>query len=137
MTKDEILDYVTKTPYNTNRAVLSGMLDSISESGETTPTQELLLLSYSENVNQVMIDFYEPAKQYGGKCHIAAVEDGNKITIECTDFTTPDGVPLPQEVISYMKEIIPSVFESTVYQAFLDMILENSFVHVPIVYIVS
>lgn len=33
MTKQEILDYVMKTPQNTNRAVLSGMLDEIGEGG--------------------------------------------------------------------------------------------------------
>ena len=36
MTKKEILDYVMNTPYNTNRAVLSNMLDQISSSGEDT-----------------------------------------------------------------------------------------------------
>lgn len=36
MTKKEILDYVMNTPYNTNRAVLSSMLDQISGSGEDT-----------------------------------------------------------------------------------------------------
>ena len=33
MDKETILNYVTETPGNTNRAVLSGMLDSIAESG--------------------------------------------------------------------------------------------------------
>ena len=33
MDKDTILDYVTETPGNTNRAVLSGMLDSIEGGG--------------------------------------------------------------------------------------------------------
>lgn len=36
MTKDEILDYVTKTPHNTNRAVLRSMLTTIEESGFKT-----------------------------------------------------------------------------------------------------
>lgn len=30
MTKKQILDYVAKTPYNTNLAVLSGMLDAFA-----------------------------------------------------------------------------------------------------------
>ena len=34
MTKKEILDYVMNTPYNTNRAVLSDMLNQISGSDE-------------------------------------------------------------------------------------------------------
>ena len=46
MTKKEILDYVSETPYNTNRAVLSGMLDSISEGGDTITTQAI---SITEN----------------------------------------------------------------------------------------
>ena len=33
MDKNDILDYVTETPGNTNRAVLSGMLDSIANAG--------------------------------------------------------------------------------------------------------
>lgn len=33
MTKEEILDYVVNTPGNTNRAVLSDMLDGISDGG--------------------------------------------------------------------------------------------------------
>ena len=33
MDKDTILDYVTETPGNTNRAVLSGMLDSMDSGG--------------------------------------------------------------------------------------------------------
>ena len=32
MTKDEILEYATQSPQNTNRAVLSGMLDALVES---------------------------------------------------------------------------------------------------------
>lgn len=34
MTKKDILDYVMKTPQNTNRAVLSGMLNEISDTSE-------------------------------------------------------------------------------------------------------
>lgn len=33
MSKEEIIDYVMTTPGNSNRAVLSGMLDSIAQSG--------------------------------------------------------------------------------------------------------
>ena len=35
MDKNDILNYVTETPGNTNRAVLSGMLDSMSGGGES------------------------------------------------------------------------------------------------------
>ena len=40
MTKKEILDYITETPGNTNRAVLGGMLDSF-ESGDNKEEIEL------------------------------------------------------------------------------------------------
>ena len=36
--KDNILDYVMETPYNTNRQILSDMLDDISEGGGITPS---------------------------------------------------------------------------------------------------
>jgi hypothetical protein len=35
-TKEEILDYATNTPENTNRNVLSGMLDSYGGSGSSS-----------------------------------------------------------------------------------------------------
>ena len=33
MSKEDVIDYVMTTPSNPNRAVLSGMLDSIAQSG--------------------------------------------------------------------------------------------------------
>ena len=36
--KDKILDYVMETPHNTNRQILSNMIDEISESGGVTPS---------------------------------------------------------------------------------------------------
>ena len=33
MSKEDVMDYVMTTPSNPNRAVLSGMLDSVAESG--------------------------------------------------------------------------------------------------------
>lgn len=36
MSKEDVIDYVMTTPGNPNRAVLSGMLDSIAESGGST-----------------------------------------------------------------------------------------------------
>ena len=36
MDKNDILNYVTETPGNTNRAVLSGMLDSMSGGGRSS-----------------------------------------------------------------------------------------------------
>ena len=45
MTKKEVLDYVMNTPYNPNRAVLSGMLDSF-EAGDN---KEEIELSATEN----------------------------------------------------------------------------------------
>lgn len=41
MTKQEIIDYVMTTPGNPNKAVLSGMLDSIAESGGTLKVKEI------------------------------------------------------------------------------------------------
>ena len=45
MTKEEILNYVSKTPYNTNRAVLSGMLDAITEGEEIEDLEKYLVES--------------------------------------------------------------------------------------------
>lgn len=61
MTKNDILAYVTETPTNTNRAVLSHMLDSF-ESGDNK--QEIELLAQENKV-------YTPAE---GKVY-------NKVTV--------------------------------------------------------
>lgn len=37
MSKEEIINYVMTTPSNPNKAVLSGMLDSVAQSGGTDP----------------------------------------------------------------------------------------------------
>ena len=50
MDKDTILDYVTETPGNTNRAVLSGMLDSMSGGGSSSSVIQLIFDSHRQQV---------------------------------------------------------------------------------------
>lgn len=68
MTKKEILDYITETPGNTNRAVLNGMLDSF-ESGDN---KEEIELSATEN------KVYTPDE---GKVY-------NKVTVNVPELTS-------------------------------------------------
>ena len=74
MTKNDILAYVTETPTNTNRAVLSHMLDSF-ESGDNK--QEIELLAQENKVytpaegkvyNKVTVNV--PASTPGSECEI-------------------------------------------------------------------
>ncbi len=81
MTKNDILAYVTETPTNTNRAVLSHMLDSF-ESGDNK--QEIELLAQENKV-------YTPAE---GKVY-------NKVTVNVpappSDLTTATVTVIVQE----------------------------------------
>ena len=81
MTKNDILAYVTETPTNTNRAVLSHMLDSF-ESGDNK--QEIELLAQENKV-------YTPAE---GKVY-------NKVTVNVpappSDLTTATVTVVVQE----------------------------------------
>ena len=49
MDKNDILNYVTETPGNTNRAVLSGMLDSMSGGGAAQSQIVVKLLEQVDN----------------------------------------------------------------------------------------
>ena len=54
MTKNEVLDYVMLSPANTNRAVLSHMLDQISSSGEDT--SDLSIAEVTVNVTTTSLN---------------------------------------------------------------------------------
>ena len=53
MDKKTILDYVTETPGNTNRAVLESMLDSIDEGGNAQSVEEVLI--FDGEVNSITL----------------------------------------------------------------------------------
>ena len=58
MTKQDVMDYVMTTPGNPNKAVLSGMLDSIAEAGgDVTPL--FVHLTYDVNGQFVQADTEE------------------------------------------------------------------------------
>ena len=50
MTKKDILDYVMSTPYNTNRAVLSGMLEDIAGQVDPSDVTEILVEMFTCDV---------------------------------------------------------------------------------------
>lgn len=54
MTKKEILDYVMHTPYNTNRAVLSGMLDGLDATGESDLEKIVIYGSFKELADSII-----------------------------------------------------------------------------------
>lgn len=56
MTKKEILDYATHTPYNTNKMVLSSMLDSFSKNGKVAYDTEQNLTPEEKQVARNNID---------------------------------------------------------------------------------
>ena len=61
MDKDTILDYVTETPGNTNRAVLGSMLDSIGGGGESGENKVLICF---ESVNLDDVETYTLDKTF-------------------------------------------------------------------------
>lgn len=50
MTKEEILDYILQTPENTNRRVLSDMLDEFS-SGGSGGNSDIFIVTYTDDEN--------------------------------------------------------------------------------------
>ena len=76
MNKNDILDYVMNTPGNTNRAVLSGMLDGLeSGSGSDVKVLEVRFTEKSDNVytcdvDQIVLrEEYEAGTIIRGKIH--------------------------------------------------------------------
>ena len=111
MTKNDILAYVTETPTNTNRAVLSHMLDSF-ESGDNK--QEIELLAQENKVytpaegkvyNKVTVNV--PAPTPGSECEIleftvdevtgyyTSVKTVSEIIAD--NATTPQGILFEQD----------------------------------------
>ena len=111
MTKNDILAYVTETPTNTNRAVLSHMLDSF-ESGDNK--QEIELLAQENKVyapaegkvyNKVTVNV--PAPTPGSECEIleftvdevtgyyTSVKTVSEIITD--NATTPQGILFEQD----------------------------------------
>ena len=126
MTKQEILKYVMTSPQNTNPAVLSCMLDTLA-----TPSEfDLVEFSFSNNLNEVGVAFYEQANNWSGKCHVS-VEGGK---VKCEDWKeTESAEKLPAEIIDFIEPIITDMFIPSVYAAFLDMIVENDFTGVDLI----
>ncbi len=65
MSKEDVMDYVMTTPGNPNKAVLSGMLDSIAEAGGGTGTETVMLrVGYDYTGYSFVIDFDELRSVY-------------------------------------------------------------------------
>lgn len=60
MDKETIIDYVTKTPANTNKAVLSGMLDGIAQGGGAEP---LIVTDVDGTLNKTWQEIYDAMTQ--------------------------------------------------------------------------
>ena len=52
MSKEDIINYVMTTPSNSNRAVLSGMLDSIAQSGGTVEVERIFIANVNGSWTQ-------------------------------------------------------------------------------------
>lgn len=86
MTKKDILDYVVNTPGNTNKAVLSGMLDEFAKGDDKTE----VALTASEN------KVYTPddGQVYNKVTVNVPVPDLIELTItdtSVTEYTAPEG----------------------------------------------
>ena len=104
MTKQDILNYIKETPYNTNINVVSGMIDSIVESGSGQSKTEIELLAQENKV-------YTPAD---GKVY-------NKVTVnvpikeEYELRAEENGTYTPVEGWTYNSVVVDVSFFATAF----------------------
>lgn len=82
MDKNDILDYVTETPWNTNRAVLGGMLDSFAGGGGGGGSSAFVVtFTYDSEHETFTADktFAEIESAFEGGQHIDAFEDTGSV----------------------------------------------------------
>lgn len=111
MDKDTILDYVTETPGNTNRAVLGSMLDSMSGGnvGFSLP-QRIVPITIEDffacaNENNVVNEF--DLLEYTIKKHIGVIPQGNGIYLIAYDFSCDNSWSNP---LSYPVSVVDASF---------------------------
>ena len=83
--KDNILDYVMNTPHNTNRQILSDMLDDISEGGGIMPSGELFISNDGtyDVTDKATARVHIDLDNYIGSCTISIKSsDADKMTIQ-------------------------------------------------------
>ena len=126
---DKILDYVTETPGNTNRAVLGSMLQSmvtdiLRHTSSEEPTTPIPVgkkymdatFSHGENTNELLISFSQGSSYRGGAI---LTYDGSKFNLTYAEDFTSDYID---------SEITPTLlgwFNQSVYILFMNMINEN------------
>lgn len=107
MDKETILDYVTETPGNTNRAVLGSMLDSMSGGnvGFSLPqkivpitTEDLLVCANEDNI----INEFD-LLEYAIKKHIGIIPHGDGLYLIAYDFSCDNVNSTP---LSYPVSIV-------------------------------
>ena len=96
MLKKDVLDYIMNTPYNTNRAVLSGMLDAFLESGESEETEDLeeylvesITITNDSSSTQVSINYPTVTNNKIVMNALARVGAGETITINTFQYAQP------------------------------------------------
>ena len=99
MDKNDILDYVTETPGNTNRAVLGSMLDSMGgENVGFSLPQRIVPITIEDflacaNENNVVNEF--DLLEYAIKKHIGVIPQGNGTYLIAYDFSCDSNISRP------------------------------------------
>ena len=128
MDKNDILNYVTETPGNTNRAVLGSMLDSMSGGniGFSLPqrivpitTEDLLACA---NENNIVNEF--DLLEYAIKKHIGVIPHGDGTYLIAYDFScdnvnsTPLSYPVSVVYVYFMGADTSANMGCTVFYIF-------------------
>lgn len=96
MNKKEILKYVTETPYNSNPAVLSDMLDALTEGDESGETEDLekyltvsIAITNSSEEGEISVNYPTVSNNKIVMNGFAQIEAGETITIRTFQYARP------------------------------------------------
>lgn len=127
MTIEKILDYVTKTPGNTNRAVLRSMINSLEITSQ--PLHNLITFSYRKVQNTDMVRCVITSDDVADRvaCVIQTITTDGAQSLLVTDWyyvDKPDVVP--EDIINYYNLLLISYLPIEVYSTLLQFILDNN-----------
>lgn len=127
MTTEEILDYITETPGNTNRAVLRSILQSLETGGDDMPFN-LIGFRYHVIENTNLVGAYITSSDISDAigCTINLVNVGGSPSLMSTDWYYVDKEDeVPENVINYYNFPLLNYLPIEVYSALLQYIQDN------------